>query len=61
MNKYSDVEKEAILNSLKEEYNLIQSKKNILKEHNEIIKEYLFYLIYLEYLCVLKIDLRLIL
>jgi hypothetical protein len=39
MNKYSDVEKEALLNSLKEEYNLIQSKKNILKEHNEIIKE----------------------
>jgi hypothetical protein len=33
------VEKEARLNSLKEEYNLIQSKKGVLKEHNEIIKE----------------------
>jgi hypothetical protein len=40
MNKYADnTDKEATLSSLKEEYNLIQSKKNLLKEHNEIIKE----------------------
>ncbi len=36
---YELVEKEAKLNSLKEEYNLIQSRKNLLQEHNEIIKE----------------------
>ena len=39
MNKYADTDKEAILSALKEEYNLVQSKKNLLKEHNEIIKE----------------------
>lgn len=43
MNKTSTtnnpIEKETTLNSLKEEYNLIQSKKGLLKEHNEIIKE----------------------
>jgi hypothetical protein len=33
------IEKEARLNALKDEFNLIQSKKAILKEHNEIIKE----------------------
>jgi hypothetical protein len=38
---YELVEKETKLNSLKEEYNLIQMKKNLLQEHNEIIKEYL--------------------
>jgi hypothetical protein len=39
MNKNFDSEKEGILSALKEEYNLIQSKKSLLKEHNEIIKE----------------------
>ncbi len=41
MNKkeYGEVDKQQILSSLKEEYNLFQSKKNLLKEHNEIIKE----------------------
>jgi hypothetical protein len=41
MNKkeIAETDKEAILSSLREELNLIQSKKNLLKEHNEIIKE----------------------
>jgi hypothetical protein len=36
---FYDPEKEATLNALKEEYNYIQSKKNIVKDHTEIIKE----------------------
>jgi hypothetical protein len=33
------IEKESKLNALKEEYNLILSKKSLLKDHSEIIKE----------------------
>jgi hypothetical protein len=39
MNKNFDSDKEAQLSALKEEYNLIQTKKSLLKEHHEIIKE----------------------
>jgi hypothetical protein len=35
----ADNEKESYLNILKEEYNTIMQRKNILKDHNEIIKE----------------------
>jgi hypothetical protein len=35
----ADSDKETYLNILKEEYNAIMQKKNILKDHNEIIKE----------------------
>ncbi len=38
MNK-EEMDRETLLSSLKEEYNLIQSKKNLLKDNNEIIKE----------------------
>lgn len=38
MNK-NETDKQTTLSALKEEYNLIQSKKNLLKDHNEIIKE----------------------
>lgn len=34
-----DPEKEALLNSLKEEYNTILQKKALLKEHDKLIKE----------------------
>lgn len=34
-----DPEKEALLNSLKEEYNTILQKKPIMKEHDKLIKE----------------------
>jgi hypothetical protein len=33
------VDRETKLNSLKEEYNLFQSKRNILQDHKDIIKE----------------------
>jgi hypothetical protein len=39
MDKYIDPEKEAQLSALKEEYNLILSKKHLLKEHKKIIEE----------------------
>ena len=32
---------EAMLNNLREEYNNINSKKGFLRDHNEIIKEYI--------------------
>ena len=34
-----EVENETLLNNLKEEYKYIQSKKNVLKDHNDLIKE----------------------
>jgi hypothetical protein len=52
------VSKESRLNAMKEEYNLIQSKKNFLKEHQEIIKE--LKNITLGYLLLSKIGWRLI-
>jgi hypothetical protein len=39
--KENGEDKETQLSKLKEEYNYIQSKKNILGENNEILKEYL--------------------
>ena len=40
MDPYTDAVKEAKLSSLKEEYNLLMSKKPILKSHQSIIEEY---------------------
>lgn len=37
--EYADNERVVVLNALKEEYNSIHSKKNLLKDHNEILKE----------------------
>lgn len=48
MNAEND--KETYLNMLKEEYNTIMQRKNILKDHNEIIKEYLIYFYTLAFL-----------
>lgn len=41
VNFQQDSEKEAIREALKQEYNTILSKQNSLKDHNEIIREYL--------------------